>query len=806
MSDLFSSVKSSAFVKNIATAGLTDLETAVIKATYDDDDPPKEKHVARLVSASMNDRDFSFYQLIEKRLDESSWRIVLKALILLHRIFRDGDVAALRRVARDKRHISRLTTFSDPDALTSSTFTQKYCKFLLSKLDVYAYCKYSGERVPPSESRSWSLGLNLRQVIESLPRIQRQFDTLLEVEPEVRKDEDHPIIRSAMAMLLRDALRIYGLATVQLSVAMDKYKEMNMEQLNTLIKCSDASKTLNQTFRRWLRVVQDMGLSKDTVPQFVDFSDKSVRLLHEQMARLHSEQTTTPPGGMPVAVEGKETSAFADTTTSFGGGRGRSQAVADEDEVVDHLDSFAGVSSKPTTTSTTLPTTSTSTSSKQVSTATSAHATSAATLAAYTAAAAAAGGVIPTHSASTQSRPARPAPAPVSIPSSSASASSTFFSSSGIPAPTSTSGSSRAVAPGRRGSSTPASVLIPTPSPTSAASVTSPKPKKDDFDFGDDDPWADVSSSSSSASASSSNFDPFGPAPAPAVKKAPAPTSSSSNGSSSLDFLSSLNLGSTVPSTSPTPTSTTGFDPLAGAFGALNFSSPPSSASTASRVGTTAGTASAGNTASAKPAKPAPTASASAVDPFASLFDSAPSGPAVPSSTFSAPLASVPLSPASNTFGGMNGGMGMGMGMGMGAGNGGMGLGMGGMNNMNRGMGMGMGMGMAHTGMQMNPQQMMYLQQQQQQQQAGFGSPMSMGGMGAGHQPSFNFGMNANPGMMNMSSMNMGGIGMNMGGMGGMGMNTAQAPSSVAFAPSVASKPVATASDKASDPFAFLDD
>jgi len=84
-------------IRALATAGLSTVETAVVKATFDDNEHPKAKHVRALiewVNTDMKGAGNSYQRekvniisLLEKRVETQSWREVLKTLSLIHTLF-----------------------------------------------------------------------------------------------------------------------------------------------------------------------------------------------------------------------------------------------------------------------------------------------------------------------------------------------------------------------------------------------------------------------------------------------------------------------------------------------------------------------------------------------------------------------------------------------------------------------------------------------------------------------------------------------------------------------------------------------
>lgn len=104
MSSLVNKLKDRAAVAAANFSGETsETEIAVVKATSHVPGAPKEKHVVRLISFTHQSQTAAkeILKPLEKRLKEGDGVVVLKSLILLHRLVREGDNAfiyALRSV------------------------------------------------------------------------------------------------------------------------------------------------------------------------------------------------------------------------------------------------------------------------------------------------------------------------------------------------------------------------------------------------------------------------------------------------------------------------------------------------------------------------------------------------------------------------------------------------------------------------------------------------------------------------------------------------------------------------------------
>eukprot|EP00871_Galdieria_phlegrea_P001407 jgi/Galph1/2267/GphlegSOOS_G944.1 len=112
---------SDAYQQAIASAKRDHWKILVIKATSHELTAPKEKHVFQLIQGShwggsIENREApcgSLYRQLGKRLLSEDWVVVLKALIVFHRIFREGSDAFTKEVSRSASGIFNLQGFRD---------------------------------------------------------------------------------------------------------------------------------------------------------------------------------------------------------------------------------------------------------------------------------------------------------------------------------------------------------------------------------------------------------------------------------------------------------------------------------------------------------------------------------------------------------------------------------------------------------------------------------------------------------------------------------------------------------------------
>lgn len=193
------------FIRNIVTLNLNEVDMAIVKATYDDDHPPKEKHVVRLITLSHREHDAHFLTNLLRRLNDNKWRQVLKTLIVVHRLCRDGHVSCIEKLFQRRPYLKESKNFYDFNLTHISSTIRKYasyvyvyissihtnniiliiifCRYLDHKCVVYKIINFCPENLLPSKAKNWCMELSIEDILALLPAQQTQFDILLSIDP-----------------------------------------------------------------------------------------------------------------------------------------------------------------------------------------------------------------------------------------------------------------------------------------------------------------------------------------------------------------------------------------------------------------------------------------------------------------------------------------------------------------------------------------------------------------------------------------------------------------------------------------------
>jgi len=194
-------------VRNLSVVGLSDIETTVVKATYDDDDKPKPKHVDALLRLSLRSPNMDLMSLFRARLAEKSWNVVLKTLVVVHLLMNEGSEGFLRIVSEKPLELNT-QSFSDRKSSLAWAMTRLvhvYGDYLCEKATVFRNLQFCGERMPTKESSKFFMELSLQKLVIVMPHIQMQLDKLLCCTPFTEDDQPHPIAAQASSLFIRYA-------------------------------------------------------------------------------------------------------------------------------------------------------------------------------------------------------------------------------------------------------------------------------------------------------------------------------------------------------------------------------------------------------------------------------------------------------------------------------------------------------------------------------------------------------------------------------------------------------------------------
>ncbi|CDY53525.1 BnaC05g11150D [Brassica napus] len=219
-----------------------DIEVAIVKATNHVECPPKDRHLTKIFIATSATRpraDVAYcIHTLSRRLHKTrNWTVALKALVVLHRLVREGDPTfreELLNFSRKGRFL-QLSNFKDDSSTAAwdcSVWVRAYALFLEERLQCFRVLKYDieAERLPkvsPGQEKGYSKTRDLdgEQLLEQLPALQQLLHRLMGCKPEGAAKHNH-IIQYALALVLKESFKVYCAINEGIINLVEKFFEM----------------------------------------------------------------------------------------------------------------------------------------------------------------------------------------------------------------------------------------------------------------------------------------------------------------------------------------------------------------------------------------------------------------------------------------------------------------------------------------------------------------------------------------------------------------------------------------------------
>ncbi|CAD5312752.1 unnamed protein product [Arabidopsis thaliana] len=219
-----------------------ELDVAIVKATNHVECPPKDRHLRKIFLATSAIRpraDVAYcIHALSRRLHKTrNWTVALKALLVIHRLLRDGDPTFREELLNfsQKGRIMQISNFKDdssPVAWDCSGWVRTYALFLEERLECFRVLKYDieAERLPkvsPGQEKGYSKTRDLdgEKLLEQLPALQQLLHRLIGCKPEGAAKHNH-IIQYALSLVLKESFKVYCAINEGIINLVEKFFEM----------------------------------------------------------------------------------------------------------------------------------------------------------------------------------------------------------------------------------------------------------------------------------------------------------------------------------------------------------------------------------------------------------------------------------------------------------------------------------------------------------------------------------------------------------------------------------------------------
>ncbi|MCO5595661.1 hypothetical protein L7F22_049706 [Adiantum nelumboides] len=266
-------------IAKVASSGTPDLEVAIVKATSHEEVPSEERYVQVVLHRTSFSRAYvnACVCNIARRLSKTcNWVVAIKALILSHRLLRDGDAAFGKELMLSRRQgmrVLNVSDFRDESHLNGwdfSAFVHAYGFYLDSRLDCSSWGSFGARPKPdrrashkdssfeysdsvhhsdeygsydndtemkhPEKEKSSSLkDMKMHQLIEILPAFQRLLGRVLACKP-TGPAKANRLVSVALYAVIRESFVIYADLQDGLAVLHDSFFDMDLEDCGRVLE------------------------------------------------------------------------------------------------------------------------------------------------------------------------------------------------------------------------------------------------------------------------------------------------------------------------------------------------------------------------------------------------------------------------------------------------------------------------------------------------------------------------------------------------------------------------------------------
>lgn len=268
------------------------LARCICKATTEELMKPKKKHLDYLASCTY-EPNVSMLQLsnmLLERTNHSNWAVVYKALITVHHLMSYGSERFTQYLA-SSNYSFQLSGFLDrivPKGYAMSTFIRRYSNYINQKALSYRTMAVDLCRTQKS-SDNILRSMPIERLLETLPVIQRQLDSLLDFGC-TASDLSNSIIIASFTLLFHDLIRLFASYNDGIINLFEKYFDLNRKMCREAFEAYKKFLACTDRVAEFLKVAEAINLDRGEIPDFKRAPSSLLDALEQHLISLETNK------------------------------------------------------------------------------------------------------------------------------------------------------------------------------------------------------------------------------------------------------------------------------------------------------------------------------------------------------------------------------------------------------------------------------------------------------------------------------------------------------------------------------------
>lgn len=274
------------------------LARCIYKATTEELLKPKKKHLDYLTACTY-ESNVSMLQLANmliERTNHPNWAVVYKALITVHHLMLFGSERFTQSLA-SSNYSFQLGSFLDRNAAKGyamSIFIRRYSNYISQKALSYRTLAVDLCKIHRKGDDNLLRTMPIERLLETLPVIQRQIESLLDFEC-TDSDLSNSIITASFILLFHDLIRLFASYNDGIINLFEKYFDLNKKMCRDAFEAYKKFLTCTDRVAEFLKVAEAINLNRDEIPDFKRAPSSLLDALEQHLLSLENDKRPPKP-------------------------------------------------------------------------------------------------------------------------------------------------------------------------------------------------------------------------------------------------------------------------------------------------------------------------------------------------------------------------------------------------------------------------------------------------------------------------------------------------------------------------------